>query len=297
MTDVFFSYSSKDRERVRPIRDLLIAEGFDVFWDQEVPPGRDWDEWIRQQLKAARCAIVFWSEHSVQSRNVRHEAAIAWDAGKLIPVLLDPLTAEQFPMGHYTTQAIVPPAGGLGDGAKQRLLAEMVVKEVHHWMRRRLAELDGREKLEDSELALLRPAPTPTALFRLLHAAILFQLFGLCLFYAALNFNTMATTPIISAIPRNFFIIFSPIWLISAICLFYIGLDRRNFSIISLGVMEFICQLPVFLGASGIYVLFDTATAASLYCIILWVVFVAIFARFRRRLHAPASPVWSWGTA
>ena len=39
MTDVFFSYSSKDRERVRPIRDAVVAEeGFDVFWDQDVPP-------------------------------------------------------------------------------------------------------------------------------------------------------------------------------------------------------------------------------------------------------------------
>jgi hypothetical protein len=64
MTDVFFSYSSKDRERVRPIRDALVAEGFDVFWDQEVPPGRNWDEWVRQHLDAARCAIVFWSELS-----------------------------------------------------------------------------------------------------------------------------------------------------------------------------------------------------------------------------------------
>ena len=54
MADVFFSYSSKDRERVRPIRDALVAEGFDVFWDQEVSPGRNWDEWIREHLAAAR---------------------------------------------------------------------------------------------------------------------------------------------------------------------------------------------------------------------------------------------------
>src|SRR5262249_20231613 len=39
MTDIFFSYSSADRERVRPIRDALVAQGFDVFWDQEVPTG------------------------------------------------------------------------------------------------------------------------------------------------------------------------------------------------------------------------------------------------------------------
>jgi hypothetical protein len=156
MTDVFFSYSSKDRERVRPIRDALIAEGFDVFWDQEVPPGRNWDEWIRLRLNAARCTIVFWSGHSVRSDNVVHEATIAKNAGKLIPVLLDPLTAERFPMGHYTTQAVVPPAGGLSHDASQHLLAGAVVKAVHGWMRLRLAELTGRGQLEAGDAALLR---------------------------------------------------------------------------------------------------------------------------------------------
>src|SRR3974390_614249 len=99
MTDVFFSYSSKDRERVRPIRDALVADGFDVFWDQEVPPGRNWDDWIRQNLSAARCTIVFWSETSVQSDNVVHEATVAKNAGKLIPVLLDDIGPARFPMG------------------------------------------------------------------------------------------------------------------------------------------------------------------------------------------------------
>jgi hypothetical protein len=47
MTDIFFSYSRADRERVRPIRDALVAQGFEVFWDQEVPTGLDWDTWTR----------------------------------------------------------------------------------------------------------------------------------------------------------------------------------------------------------------------------------------------------------
>ncbi len=164
MTDVFFSYSSKDRERVRPIRDALVAEGFDVFWDQEVPPGRNWDEWIRQHLDAARCAVVFWSEHSVKSDNVVHEATIAKNFGKLIPVLLDPIDANQFPMGHYTTQGIAVPPEGMAPATLQRLSAEVETKAMRRWMRRRMAELEGRvksltairEQLEDNETALTR---------------------------------------------------------------------------------------------------------------------------------------------
>jgi hypothetical protein len=99
MTDIFFSYSSKDRERVRPVRDTLVAQGFDVFWDQTVPAGLDWDTWIRQHLNRAKCALVFWSVNSIASDNVRHEAMVAKQHGKLVPVMLDALTAEQFPMG------------------------------------------------------------------------------------------------------------------------------------------------------------------------------------------------------
>src|SRR5215831_11257645 len=105
MTDIFFSYSSADRERVRPIRDALVAQGFEVFWDQQVPAGMDWDTWIRQHLTKSKCAMAFWSVTSVSSDNVRHEATVAKQQGKLISVLLEPLTAEQFPMGLYAQQA------------------------------------------------------------------------------------------------------------------------------------------------------------------------------------------------
>src|SRR5262249_41224026 len=105
MTDIFFSYSSADRERVRPIRDALAEQGFEVFWDQEVPAGKDWDTWIRQHLAKSKCAMVVWSATSVSSDNVRHEATVAKQHGELVSVLLEPLTAKEFPMGLYAQQA------------------------------------------------------------------------------------------------------------------------------------------------------------------------------------------------
>ena len=84
---------------------LLSANGFSVFWDQAIPTNSDWDTWIRQNLRESKCAIILWSEHSITSDNVRHEAAIARQQNKLIPVLLDEIPADRFPMGHYTLQA------------------------------------------------------------------------------------------------------------------------------------------------------------------------------------------------
>ena len=145
MTDIFFSYSSADRERVRPIRDALAKQGFEVFWDQQVPTGMDWDSWIRQHLAKSKCVMAFWSATSVSSDNVRHEATVAKQQGKLISVLLEPLTAEQFPMGLYAKQA-ANLSGWSGDYSHdewRKLRREFEAKLTPPWVRRQLDELEA----------------------------------------------------------------------------------------------------------------------------------------------------------
>jgi len=145
MTDIFFSYSSADRDRVRPIRDALVAQGFEVFWDQQVPSGMDWDTWIRQHLAKSRCAMAFWSATSVSSDNVRHEATVAKQQGKLISVLLEPLTAEQFPMGLYAQQAANLSGwnGDYGHDEWRKFRREFEAKLTPLWVRRQIDELEA----------------------------------------------------------------------------------------------------------------------------------------------------------
>jgi hypothetical protein len=145
MTDIFFSYSSADRERVRPIRDALAEQGFEVFWDQQVPTGIDWDSWIRQHLAKSKCVMAFWSATSVSSDNVRHEATVAKQQGKLISVLLEPLTAEQFPMGLYAQQA-ANLSGWSGDYSHdewRKFRREFEAKLTPLWVRRQIDELEA----------------------------------------------------------------------------------------------------------------------------------------------------------
>ena len=145
MTDIFFSYSSVDRERVRPIRDALVAQGFEVFWDQQVPTGLDWDSWIRQHLTKSKCAMAFWSSSSVASDNVRHEATVAKQQGKLISVLLEPLTAQQFPMGLYAQQAanLSNWNGDQGHDEWRKFRREYEAKLTPLWVRRQIDELEA----------------------------------------------------------------------------------------------------------------------------------------------------------
>ncbi|MEE4302150.1 MAG: toll/interleukin-1 receptor domain-containing protein [Pseudomonadales bacterium] len=73
MADIFLSYASEDRERVRPLVAALEAEGLSVWWDRELRPGPSFDLEIERAIEAARCVVVVWSEHAVASEWVRSE--------------------------------------------------------------------------------------------------------------------------------------------------------------------------------------------------------------------------------
>ena len=150
MGDVFFSYSNKDREAIRSVRDRLSELGFNVFWDQEVPPGQDWDTWIRGELERSKCAVVFWSKNSVASKNVRHEASIAAEQGKLIPALLEPMGTNDFPLGHHSIQAarLHERKGGANEQEWSKLCEQIEAMVMPAWVSRRLAASEAELKSE-----------------------------------------------------------------------------------------------------------------------------------------------------
>jgi hypothetical protein len=108
------------------VHDALTEAGYDVFWDREIPPGKDWDGWIRDELTGARLVVVLWTKASVRSPNVRHEAILARETGKLLPVIAGDLTPSDFPMGLFHVQAldIGRDAKGFEEG-RERLLREV----------------------------------------------------------------------------------------------------------------------------------------------------------------------------
>ncbi|MBL8294918.1 MAG: toll/interleukin-1 receptor domain-containing protein [Bryobacterales bacterium] len=87
--EIFISYSSKDRERVRILVEALVRQGLPVWWDQHIVPGQNWENELEQALHRARAVIVLWSQHSVVSDEVKAEANYALKRRNLIPALLD----------------------------------------------------------------------------------------------------------------------------------------------------------------------------------------------------------------
>ena len=89
MSDIFISYSTADRARVKPIVEALSKHGWSVWWDREILPGKDWQKVIQAALEEARCVIVLWSKHSVDADWVQIEAAEGKRRHLLVPALLD----------------------------------------------------------------------------------------------------------------------------------------------------------------------------------------------------------------
>ncbi|MEZ5956650.1 MAG: toll/interleukin-1 receptor domain-containing protein [Hyphomonadaceae bacterium] len=102
MADVFLSYAREDTARAEQVANGLAAAGLDVFWDNEIPPGTTWADYIEGKLNQCKALIVLWSEHSTKSQWVREEARMGRDKGVLIPVTID---ASQPPFGFGEVQA------------------------------------------------------------------------------------------------------------------------------------------------------------------------------------------------
>jgi adenylate cyclase len=117
MADIFLSYASEDRERIRPLVEALEAQGWTVWWDTRIQPGQSFDNVIQNEIDDARCVIVAWTEHSINSEWVKNEATIGLERGVLVPVMFDEV---RIPLPFVRTQS-----ADLRQWSPDRVSAEM----------------------------------------------------------------------------------------------------------------------------------------------------------------------------
>jgi len=101
---IFLSYASEDRAVAEPVNLALLAQGHDVFFDRDdLPPGAEYDNRVRQAIGQADLFVFLVSGHSIQpQRYTLSELGIAqrkWkhpDA-RVLPVLVEPVPIAQLP--------------------------------------------------------------------------------------------------------------------------------------------------------------------------------------------------------
>jgi hypothetical protein len=96
MADVFISYKRGDAARVRKLVAALRDQGLDAWWDEDIPPSAPWEATIECALAGAKAVIVCWSPDAVASENVRSEARVAREDGRLIQLFLKPCSPPLF---------------------------------------------------------------------------------------------------------------------------------------------------------------------------------------------------------
>jgi formylglycine-generating enzyme required for sulfatase activity len=89
MSDIFISYASEDRARAKVLAGALELQGWSVWWDRKIPPGRQFSPVIKEAIDEAKCIIVLWSKESVKSEWVQNEAAEGARREILVPALID----------------------------------------------------------------------------------------------------------------------------------------------------------------------------------------------------------------
>ena len=89
MANVFLSYAREDGTKAALIAHALTAQGWKVWWDRTIPPGRTFDDVIEDALDDAGCVVVLWSQAAIASHWVRAEAAEGMRRGILVPAYLE----------------------------------------------------------------------------------------------------------------------------------------------------------------------------------------------------------------
>jgi NAD-dependent DNA ligase len=122
MSHIFISYSSKDRSTTKKLVAVFEKQGWKVWWDKNLKPGKAFDTAISKALDAASCIVVLWSPNSVESNWVLEEAYEGLNRDILAPVLIK---ATRLPFGYRRTQYIDLSKwkGVAGDVAIKNLLA------------------------------------------------------------------------------------------------------------------------------------------------------------------------------
>lgn len=93
---IFVSYAHKDRETVLPVIAYLQRRGYNVWYDEGIIPGAEWEEVLGARIKGCACFLCFLSFRSVTSPECAKEIRRACELKKpMVNVFMEPIDLTQ----------------------------------------------------------------------------------------------------------------------------------------------------------------------------------------------------------
>lgn len=177
---LFISYSRKDKALARRVADALGVEGYDVFWDAEIPPGQKFDTYIFSQLEQSDAVVVIWSTNSITSDYVKEEADYAKTNSVLVPLRIDH-TALPFGFARIHTTDLLHWHGSIKDPEWRRVVGAIESSLRDRAIIRSEESLPPEEPMEASRqsvpVEVVKPQRTHVSAPAVLAVAILVVMF------------------------------------------------------------------------------------------------------------------------
>ncbi len=149
MSDIFLSYTSEDRDRLRPLVKEFEDQGWSVFWDRKIPVGQTWRNIIGREIRDCLSIVVVWSQASVQSQWVMEEAEEGKRRKILFPVTVDGATPP-FGFGSIQSADFTDWEGG-ADHPGYKLLIGDLTRHIQGIKDQREAECLAKEQAEQQK--------------------------------------------------------------------------------------------------------------------------------------------------
>jgi len=122
MSDIFISYASQDRPVAQRLASALADEGWSVWWDRTIMPGKSFARMIEDALDDTQSVVVLWSEVSRDRDWVQNEARHGHERCVLIPVLIEDVKPP-FEFRHIHAASLMGWDGDLSHLGYRQLLA------------------------------------------------------------------------------------------------------------------------------------------------------------------------------
>ena len=87
--EIFISYARSAQPEASAIAAALRGSGYSVWWDDDLPAHRAYNDVIEERLKSAKAVLVVWSRDGASSEWVRAEADAARHGRKLVQLSID----------------------------------------------------------------------------------------------------------------------------------------------------------------------------------------------------------------
>jgi hypothetical protein len=101
--DIFVSYAREERWIAERLVEEFGRSGWTVFFDRDIAAGSNWNDILNRQLVNAKCVVVLWTQLSIGSDFVKHEASIAMHRERLVQVVIN---ESQVPAPYVGEQSI-----------------------------------------------------------------------------------------------------------------------------------------------------------------------------------------------